>query len=67
MRDGGTAFPFEFHKGMSLRDWFAGQALAGLGAAKLYADDPYLLAMAAYEVADDMLAERVRPKENDDA
>jgi hypothetical protein len=31
--DGGSAFPraLGIHTGMSLRDWFAGQALAGLG------------------------------------
>jgi hypothetical protein len=32
--DGGPAFPSQWHdkdnEGMSLRDWFAGQALAGL-------------------------------------
>jgi hypothetical protein len=33
LKDGGPAFPREYthkgHSGMSLRDWFAGQALAG--------------------------------------
>ena len=34
MKDGGTAFPtlngYENYSGMSLRDWFAGQALNGI-------------------------------------
>ena len=30
LKDGGLAFPSEFGGGMSLRDWLAGQALAGL-------------------------------------
>jgi hypothetical protein len=79
--DGGTAFPglipgamgtvIRSQEGMSLRDWFAGQALAGI-----LADDsctsPHLLSMhgkpgmtrsdvaakVAYDLADAMLAAR---------
>lgn len=46
---------------MTLRDWFAGQALAGYCAAPDFMD-PTLekLAEAAYKTADAMLAERAR-------
>ena len=65
--DGGPAFPVaEDHQtadqlpwtqGMSLRDWFAGQALVGL--ATLEADcGPRGLAQDAYAMADAMLAAR---------
>jgi len=62
--DGGTAFPAEgiaslgsrfCTPGMSLRDWFAGQALASssnMESGKL------TLAKWAYEMADEMIAER---------
>ncbi len=71
MEDGGPAFPTtlqvnafgtieqEAHDGMSLRDWFAGQALAGL----LPTDTTHTnadLAQAAYNLADAMLAARER-------
>lgn len=53
--------------GMSLRDWFAGQALAGLIAdgkcgakAQTVTDAAQILAKAAYAVADEMITERVR-------
>lgn len=59
--DGDPAFPcnspdgVETYKGMSLRDWFAGQALAGY-----LANNGYLSQTAerAYEIADAMLKER---------
>jgi hypothetical protein len=54
------AFPVQdgfYAAGMSLRDWFAGQALATLQPHW----DAKPLAKAAYEVADAMLAERERP------
>jgi hypothetical protein len=69
-KDGGPAFPTEWiligmpdesRLGMSLRDWFAGQALAGLVA------QPTMgrvidTASIAYRVADAMLAAReVKP------
>lgn len=69
--NGGPAFPAQdwqakgnHHPGMSLRDWFAGQALAG------FAANPGLITpagdfqrsnfAAAYKFADAMLAERNR-------
>lgn len=59
--NGGPAFPIEttatpYAPGMSLRDWFAGQALANM-----YTDndqDPDKVAEWAYQVADAMLAAR---------
>lgn len=58
--DGGPAFPVpgiaESTLGMSLRDWFAGQALAGLmagrepgGSFRDFADDSYSYADAMLE------------------
>ena len=57
--DGGPAFPNNdaTHPGMSLRDWFAGQALAGLCAYNEIAD-PSVYALACYALSDAMLAER---------
>lgn len=66
-KDGGQAFPMaagtptegQWVDGMSLRDWFAGQALAGI-----LAGSPDLpesragFAKTAYEFADAMLAAR---------
>jgi hypothetical protein len=68
--DGGAAFPVPDDAsdipGMSLRDWFAGQALAGLAsdgerlnAVHEYGDDPaQAVALAAYAIADAMLRAR---------
>ena len=70
MNDGGPAFP-EIKQardqhgrpkltncgGMSLRDWFAGQALASM-AHPQNIGEPKISAKMAYEVADAMLAER---------
>ena len=65
--DGGPAFPVtrghgEVGKhGMTLRDYFAGQALAVLGNSQLFrAEKPTdkAIAKAAYELADVMLVER---------
>lgn len=57
--DGGPAFPLEtgatIAKGMSLRDWFAGMALARLQQLGL---DDNTLASACYQIADALLAER---------
>lgn len=74
-QDGGPAFP-PMHSpdnhpsGMSLRDWFAGQALScisfgmmksgyeeGVPPAEIYAG----LSRASYGIADAMLAERSKP------
>ena len=48
--------------GMTLRDWFAGQALAGIVCSERYDPEPWEgTAKAAYQVADAMLAERIKP------
>jgi len=70
--DGGPAFPVsrghftddwkllssDGMPGMSLRDWFAGQALSGLLAYESQRATPTDAAAAAYTAADAMLAER---------
>lgn len=73
--DGGPAFPVLTERtdflsmgkelvqaapGMTLRDWFAGHALAGLAAANWTAGSEDL-ARWAYELADAMLAARKAP------
>lgn len=69
---GGTAFPYvaeggsdsglhaELRPGMTLRDWFAGQALAGHLAWGSDGEKADELAKGAYLVADAMLKERTR-------
>lgn len=79
--DGGPAFPrplpnveappaeaaaiIERHAGMSLRDWFTGQALsgwlstwAGCSAAFPHGENAVRIARDCYDMADAMLAER---------
>jgi hypothetical protein len=69
--DGGPAFPVHggHHSdddprnqilggGMSLRDWFAGQALAGIIAADDHTGEPSDIGLVAYALADAMLAAR---------
>lgn len=65
--DGGPAFPnmpeiCHGNEGMSLRDWFAGQAVVGMMAAKVAQATSntaaQILAKSAYLLADAMLAER---------
>jgi hypothetical protein len=48
--------------GMSMRDWFAGQALAGLLGGPQGGGAPNIerIVMSAYAIADAMLAERER-------
>ena len=62
--DGGPAFPMQegsIMNGLSARDWFAGQALAGCNS-----DDQELVAKWCYEMADVMLAVRNREKGEDE-
>ena len=48
--------------GMSLRDYFAGQALTGLLAADTQErHDEEWMAVSAYSISDALLAERVKP------
>lgn len=66
--DGGPAFPLQSigpdfapgYAGMTLRDWFAGQALAGLA----YMNTEHMpgIVKRAYQLADAMLAERVKER-----
>lgn len=50
--------------GMTLRDWFAGQALAGLLANATLGSEPAgEIARWSYETADAMLAERAKRQE----
>ncbi len=74
IKDGGPAFPatvredvmfpegirtHEYHHmGMSLRDWFAGQAIAGSQIDNIMSSSYYVRARAAYEFADAMLRAR---------
>jgi hypothetical protein len=83
LTDGGLAFPQTYqlheddpvtvHEGMSLRDWFAGQALAGWGEGfhgfayvmTEYATDPPTIesiAATSYRIADAMLKAREATK-----
>ena len=61
VKDAGQAFPGEFSSGMSLRDWFAGQALADM-ASVVDKDFPGFgmeqVAKECYRMADAMIAER---------
>ncbi len=55
--------PAAFQPGMTLRDWFAGQALAGMHARDAYDDGqqtPEQRAALAYIDADAMLTERAK-------
>jgi len=72
VKDGGSAFPFQLTvvdrnnpeniqkaraQGMTLRDWFAGQALAGL-LAHSSGEDPHKSPGMAWHLADAMLKAR---------
>ena len=81
MNDGGPAFPvsvadetWHANRGMTLRDWFAGQALVGalhptaLEAANAVAKTlsvkaENVVAILTYDYADAMLAERAKRKD----
>lgn len=72
INDGGPAFPCSIskhdpithapyedaHAGMSLRDYFAGQALAGSAAHLQTSGDPDYVAVWAYKYADAILRAR---------
>jgi hypothetical protein len=71
-QQGGPAFPSATHHGnehvfwfgMSLRDWFAGQALGGITHALVNGirpTDVTHMVADAYGIADAMLAERAKP------
>lgn len=63
---GGAAFPHEYtydgmpwtHEGMTMRDYFAAQALVGLLSAGVGQNDEHKVSEACFRVADAMLAER---------
>lgn len=58
--DGGSAYPFGVnYPGLSIRDWFAGQVLAGLKANKIYSQDSEeMLAAQAYAMANAMIKQK---------
>ena len=65
INDGGPAFScdssqkqYPTQEGMSLRDWFAGQALAWAGHHNWMSADPNDLARRVYQMADAMIAAR---------
>ena len=70
MKDGGQAFPIEWKRerplylresGMTLRDYFAGQALLNKMMFQDYAEENIMLELTAeccYQIADAMIAER---------
>jgi hypothetical protein len=63
--DGGPAFgnpgTYEHTRGMSLRDWFAGQALSAFHDIPINEAASQFRAAVAYQLADAMLAERSKP------
>jgi hypothetical protein len=65
INDGGPAFPrhaYDGHDGMTLRDWFAGQAMAGLVSYVVEGATFENVAEDAYKAADAMLkAREVKP------
>lgn len=75
-RDGGPAFPIpeqrafdgaglvEGHPGMTLRDWFAGQALTGMIPGRHDVGAEPRLAQSAYRYADAMIAARANDGAN---
>ena len=62
--DGGAAFPVMYvSEGMSLRDYFAGQALAGIMAGNYTSNSLKWVPGEAYALADAMLAARERKED----
>lgn len=65
-QDGGPAFPTlngtKYDSGMTLRDWFAGQALAGIKAYPETTGEQIFVAEICYEIADEMLEARKNNK-----
>ena len=74
-KNGGPAFPVpkdvlrdstsdttEFVSGMSLRDWFAGHAVAGIVSTVNFDNEfePSVCAETAYSIADAMIKERAK-------
>ena len=68
-KDGGSAYPapvaicpsgdvYPAYEGMSLRDWFAGQALCGLLANSGKSSTPEKYAASAYMIGDAMIKAR---------
>ena len=54
--NGGQAFPGGYYTGMTLRDWYAGQALATMDLSDVFS--PEAAAGIAFDIADAMIAER---------
>jgi len=69
-KTGGAAFPLESdygsQRGMTLRDYFAGQAIAALAEHVGRFDMSHSQAEYAYRLADAMIAEREKETNRDD-
>ncbi len=71
-KDGGPAFPrthseaegpvgsMDAQKGMTLRDWFAGQAISGLTANARFSNTARDVERLSYEIADAMIEEKAK-------
>jgi hypothetical protein len=73
INDGGSAFPNQrntttFDSGMTIRDYFAGQALAGMLADPECNGNGASMAKSSYQLADAMITERcARAKSDSDS
>ena len=64
--DGGAAFPVMYvSEGMTLRDYFAGQALAGMLADPECDGNGASMAKSSYQLADAMITERCARAKSD--